>query len=189
MKTMKKTPSTHLFLTIALVMLVVPTFADWPQRRGPMNDGVSTETNWSHVWPKEGPRVLWKGSVGIGFSAMTVSTDRVFTIGNTNDQDAVFCLNAQTGETVWRFAYPEPLNPKMYEGGPNSTPTIHGDKLLVISRTGKLLCLQAVSGALVWSNNLATYVKTDNGNWGAGGSPVVRGSKVRRNADHLSASS
>ena len=175
---MRKTASTHILLTLALVMLTVPSFADWPQRRGPMNDGISTETHWSHDWPEEGPRVLWKGSVGIGFSAVAISSYRAFTIGNFNDQDAVVCLNAMTGEALWKFAYPEPLNPKMYEGGPNSTPTVSDDKLLVVSRTGKLLCLQKGSGTLVWSNNLAVYVEKDNGNWGAGGSPVVRGSNV-----------
>lgn len=152
--------------------------ADWPQRRGPSNDGRSAETNWSHDWPKEGPRVLWQAAAGTGFSAVTVAGGRAFTMGNTQDQDSVLCLDAETGAAMWTFSYPEPLNPKMYEGGPNSTPTVHGGRVLVASRTGKVFCLQAAGGTLVWSNNVAGFVNARNGDWGTGGSPLVSGSRV-----------
>ncbi len=153
-------------------------FADWPQRRGPSNDGISTETNWSHTWPTEGPAVLWKAAVGTGFSAITVADGRAFTMGNTNEQDSVYCLDARSGEPVWTFSYDEALNPKMYEGGPNSTPTIHGDRVLVASRTGKVFCLNAGNGTLVWSNNVASFVNAKNGDWGVGGAPLVSEARV-----------
>jgi len=168
---------TLLASVVTLTGPILPA-ADWPQRRGASNDGISAETNWSHDWPKEGPRVLWRTAVGTGFSAITVAGGRAFTMGNTNDQDTVFCVNAQTGESVWSFSYAEPLNPKMYEGGPNSTPTVHGEQLLVASRTGKVFCLAAAKGTVVWSNNVAQSVNAKNGEWGVGGSPLVSGARV-----------
>lgn len=152
--------------------------ADWPQRRGPANDGISAESDWTHTWPKEGPPVLWKSSVGTGFSAVTVANSLACTIGNTNGDETVLSVDALTGEPKWTFSYREPLNPKMYEGGPNSTPTTHRGQVLVASRTGKVFCLDAAKGVLVWSNDLARYVNSNNGDWGVGGSPLVSGSRV-----------
>lgn len=169
------------FVTSALFACGAHAEADWSQRRGPANDGISSETNWVHEWPKEGPRVLWKSNVGTGYSAVSVANGRAFTIGNTNDADAVFCVDAQTGLPVWKFAYPEPLNPKMYEGGPNSTPTVKGKRVFVASRTGKIFCLESTNGGLIWSNNLAAYVGAKNGDWGLGGSPLVSGTRVYLN--------
>jgi len=47
--------------------------ADWPCFRGPNHDGISTE---AIVWPKTGPRQVWKINVGIGHSALAVVGDR-----------------------------------------------------------------------------------------------------------------
>ena len=38
--------------------------ADWPQRRGPANDGTSTESSWVHDWPAKNSAALWKTRVG-----------------------------------------------------------------------------------------------------------------------------
>ena len=168
---------------LALVVLsaLAPThqaLGDWPQRRGPANNGISAESGWTHTWPKEGPPLLWSSSVGTGFSAVTVANGLAYTLGNTNGNETVFAFDALTGAAKWNFSYPEPLNPKMYEGGPNSTPTVHRGQLLVTSRTGKVFCLDAAKGSLVWSNDLARYVDSKNGDWGVGGSPLVSGSRL-----------
>src|SRR5689334_22000460 len=54
---------------------------DWPHWRGPNFNGISTEKAWSAQWPPEGPKVLWKASVGIGFSSISVAQGRVYTMG------------------------------------------------------------------------------------------------------------
>ena len=41
-----------------------PPGKDWPQWRGPDRNGISVETGWKTAWPKEGPKQLWKVSVG-----------------------------------------------------------------------------------------------------------------------------
>src|SRR5438128_12405597 len=63
--------------------------ADWPCFRGPNHDGISTE---SIVWPKGGPRQVWKINVGIGHSALAVIGDRGYTMGNANETDTVFSI-------------------------------------------------------------------------------------------------
>ncbi|NDC79216.1 MAG: alcohol dehydrogenase, partial [Chitinophagia bacterium] len=110
--------------------------ADWPQYRGPQHDGVSRETIDVGSWAQAAPRRLWKASVGIGFSGVTVSGGRVFTTGNNGlkkgGQDTVYCLDEATGRQIWAFSYPQDLDPKYYDGGPGATPTVVGDKVFIV---------------------------------------------------------
>ncbi|MDQ1326961.1 MAG: outer membrane protein assembly factor BamB, partial [Candidatus Poribacteria bacterium] len=75
----------------------VNTKYDWYQWRGPNRDGVSSEKDWLITWTEDNPKQLWKVSVGTGFSAVSVSKDRVYTMGNANKTDTVYCLDANTG--------------------------------------------------------------------------------------------
>jgi hypothetical protein len=60
--------------------------SDWSRWRGSNNDGVSTETGWLANWPKEGPKILWKASVGVGCSAVSVSSGKAYTMGNVDSK-------------------------------------------------------------------------------------------------------
>ena len=42
---------------------------DWPHFRGPDRNGISSEKDWLGAWPDDGPKVLWRASVGTGFSS------------------------------------------------------------------------------------------------------------------------
>ena len=51
--------------------------ADWPCWRGPERNGVSREAGWACEWNTNGLPVLWRASVGKGFSSCAVSGNRV----------------------------------------------------------------------------------------------------------------
>ncbi len=150
----------------------------WPQRRGPLNNGISSETDWSNDWGVDGPSIAWKAQVGVGFSGLSVAGSRAFTMGNAADHDSVIALESTTGAELWRFAYPEALNSKMYEGGPNSTPTIDGDLVFSVSRSGKVHTLDAASGVVRWQVDLPSTVGKTKNDWGVSGSPLVMGDRV-----------
>ena len=40
----------------------------------------------------------WKTNIGIGFSSITVAEDRIYTVGNRDNIDTVYCLSAAKGE-------------------------------------------------------------------------------------------
>src|SRR5206468_8097617 len=119
-----------------------PSAADWPQWRGPARNGTSSETVGA-TWPADGPPVLWRASVGTGFSSFSISQGRVYTIGNANDQDTLWCFDAGTGKQIWKHTYDAKLGPQYYEGGPSSTPTVEADRLFTISKWGDVFCLDA----------------------------------------------
>src|SRR5437762_10515258 len=78
---------------------------DWPRWRGPDLNGISKESGWTTSWPAEGPKQLWKAQVGIGFSSVTVANGRVFTIGNSNETDTIFCFEESSGKELWKHSY------------------------------------------------------------------------------------
>jgi outer membrane protein assembly factor BamB len=148
--------------SILLPALVVLTIAgrpaagsDWPNYRGPDHNGISQETNWSSDWGTDGPKVLWKKSIGIGFSTTAVAGGRAYNMGNSNkNADTVYCFDAQTGRELWKHSYPCPLEPKSYEGGTLSTPTVDAGKVYTLSKMGDLFCLDAAGGKVLWQKQL-----------------------------------
>jgi len=152
--------------------------ADWPNYRGPNHDGISSETDWQSQWGDSGPAVLWKGSVGIGFSTFAIANGRAYTMGNTggnNSTDIVFCLDAETGKEIWKHSYPCPLEPKSYEGGTLSTPTVDSGRVYTLSKMGDLFCLDAATGKVLWQKQLNKEMGFELPTWHFASSPLIVG--------------
>ncbi len=168
----------RLLLSLPLFFSTVAHPADWPHWRGPARNGISKETGWKSDWPAEGPPVLWKANVGIGFASFTVAAGRVYTTGFAKEEDTVFCFDAATGKVIWKHAYPSELGDKYYEGGTSATPTIAGGKVYQLSRWGDAMCLDAATGKVVWSKNPAEENDLPIPDWGFAGSPLAHGDLV-----------
>ena len=168
------------WIAAAVLLAATSPAADWPQWRGLNRDGVSSETV-SASWPSDGPKVLWRASVGTGFSSISVSHGRAYTMGNTNAEDTIWCFEAGTGKRIWQHTYPAPLSPQWYEGGPGSTPTVSGDRVFTISKWGDVFCLDAAKGTVLWQRDLRRDGVKPN-RWGFAGSPLVWGDLVILNA-------
>ena len=156
--------------------------ADWPWFRGADYNGVSAEKNWLGTWPGGQPKSLWKKNVGTGYSSMTVADGRVYTLGNANNTDTLYCFDAGTGAGVWTFPYAQKLDPKYYEGGPSATPTVAGGRVYSISKQGEVFCLDAATGREVWRKNIKQEFGLAEPEWGFAGSPLIDGDRVFLNA-------
>ncbi len=153
---------------------------DWPGWRGPQRTGIAVELGWTPSWP-DAPKILWRASVGKGFSSLAVSKERVFTMGNQEDVDSVFCLDAESGEVLWRHSYPCPLTPLSYEGGPSATPLVDDQRVYSLSKWGHLFCLDAATGKVLWSKKFAPAPRKEGDyqvDWGYAASPLVLGEKL-----------
>jgi outer membrane protein assembly factor BamB len=113
---------------------------------------------------------------------VTVAEGRLFTMGNDNNQDTIFCLDARTGEMLWTHTYREKRAPKFYEGGPSATPTVDGPQVFTFSKSGVVHCLDVESGEVVWTVDLADALELKPPMWGFAGSPLVRDDLLILNA-------
>ena len=169
--------------SVLSVLSVVNLFAaDWPHWRGPNLDGISTETGWRSDWRDADPEILWKTNVGIGFSAVAVADNRLFTLGNQDNTETVYAIDATTGNELWSHSYPCALEPKYFEGGPLSTPTVDGDTVYTISREGHLFAFDAASGKIRWQKKIPEDFGLTPPGWGFAGSPLVHGELLLLNA-------
>jgi len=174
-------PSVIRILVVGIAVTDPATADDWYRWRGPSLDGVSTEKNWRSHWPEGEPKPSWTTNVGTGFSSFVVKGDLAYTTGHLEDADVVFCLSAQTGQTIWKFGYPAALDDRDFEGGPTSTPTLDDDRLYVLSRVGEVFCLDAMSGELRWTKQVADEADVRLPGWGFAASPLIIGEKLLLN--------
>jgi outer membrane protein assembly factor BamB len=165
-------------LAVLAGSLLTVTALDWPQWRGPNRDGISQESGWLTAWPAAGPKKVWSGKVGVGYSTVSVSNGRLYTMGNNADVDAVYCLDANTGAEIWKHTYACPAKDPNGYHGTRCTPTVDGKLVYTVSRAGHLFCLDAGSGKVVWSKEFAKDFGAQAPKWGFSGSPLVEGDRL-----------
>lgn len=176
--------------TLALsVFIAAPAAhaADWPQYRGPNQDGVSAEKLALTQWPAAGLRQVWKVPTPGGFSSFAVADGKVFTVVRRmtegNDLETCVALDGQTGKELWAA----PLSLAKYDGGgdsggggdgPRSTPTYNAGRVYVFDSRLVLKCLDATKGQRIWRRDL---VKENRGAvmpWQNAAAPVIEGDLV-----------
>jgi outer membrane protein assembly factor BamB len=168
----------------------LPGTGDWPQWRGPGRDGLCTESVALRAeWPREGPPVLWRKTIGRGFSSVAVAGGRLYTMaeeappagpGDTAAspaQEAVLCWDALTGRELWRFRYPGHYEER-FGSGPRSTPAVADGLVYAVGPTGIFHCLRADTGKEVWRHDLAEEFHSRPSRYGVSFSPLVDGDRV-----------
>ena len=169
-----------LFFSVASFAKVARNF-DWYQWRGPDRNGLSSEKGWMTAWQEGGPKQLWKTSVGTGFSAVSVSKGRVYTIGNASKKDTVFCFDAETGKEIWKYSYPCEETGDF--AGPASTPTVDSKRVYTFSRQSDLFCFDSVTGKVIWTRNIQKEFGSKSPEWRYSSSPLILGKMVIVDAD------
>jgi outer membrane protein assembly factor BamB len=171
-----------LLLAISLLFISGARAGDWPQWLGAQRDGIWRETGLLEKFPPGGPKVMWRTSLGIGYSGPAVAGDRVFVmdLDRPTDQNGkplratrkgvpgterVLCLSAADGHVLWKHAYDCPYTIS-YPGGPRITPTVEHDRVYVLGAMGNLAALGTADGKLAWSKNLVEQYKIEVPVWG-----------------------
>jgi outer membrane protein assembly factor BamB len=173
----------------ALVLLVLCSTesaaqagGEWPQWRGPNRDGVSKETGLLKQWPESGPPLAWKATgAGRGYSSMSVSKGRLYTMGLRGEREFVIAFDFKTGKEVWATPHGAPFRNDRGDG-PRGTPTVDGDRVYALGGSGDLTALDAATGKVVWTMNVLQKFGGANITWGISESPLVVGEKLLVNA-------
>jgi outer membrane protein assembly factor BamB len=182
-------------LTLVVAVLAFPVFADdWPQWLGPKRDGVWREDGLVEKFPPGGPKKVWSVKVGGGYAGPAVADDRVFVTDRTLDEgqktpeggftvtevgggERVLCLDAKTGNELWKHSYPCKYKVQ-YSSGPRCTPTVDGDRVYTLGAMGDLRCLKVSDGSLVWKKNFVTDYEARVPVWGFAAHPLIDGDQL-----------
>lgn len=147
----------------------------WPEYRGPKRDGISRETGWFGDGEAE---MVWKANIGAGFASIAVANGRAYAMGNSNNQDTVYCFDAANGNGIWKYSYACELMDKQHEGGPSATPTVSDGVVYTYSKMGHLNALDAASGKVIWSKNIPQELGGQIPTWGISSTPAVAGDAI-----------
>ena len=171
-------------LSLLLALLTNTSFlfaadADWPQWRGPGRDDISTETGLLKAWPAGGPTLAWKATgVGGGFSSVAVVGDRIYTMGDGNEQSAVLCLDAKDGKTLWSTKVGSIGGGGGYPGT-RCTPAVSDGLVVALGQFGDIVCVKADDGKEVWRKNMdKDFGGKMMSGWGYAESPLIDGDRV-----------
>ena len=149
---------------------------DWPQFRGQNRDGVSAEKGLLSTWTGDGPPLEWKAAgCGRGYSSVAIADGKVFTQGDRGQEGFVIAFDAEGGRELWATPFSQPWS----GGGPNSTPTVDGDRVYALSCHGDLVCLDAADGSQKWKKNFAQdFGGTMMSGWGFSESVLIDGDRL-----------
>ncbi len=160
---------------------------DWPQWRGAERLGLWTETGILHAFPDEGLTVTWRVPINAGYSGPAVADGRVFVLDYVetearvmNGTERLLALSEETGELLWTHEWATSYRMLMftYATGPRATPTVDGDRVYVTGATGRIICLDTETGAVIWDKDTVVEYDTHIPVWGTSSAPLVDGDRV-----------
>lgn len=150
----------------------------WPHLRGPNYNSTCDETGLAENWPEEGPLVLWVKEIGQGYSSFSAVGGRIWTQRQTPYAQTVMCMDGSTGRPIWEYKYGWPYQAAGMYPGPRATPTWNDGKIYFAGPQGKVGCLQADDGHLLWSVNVNEAYGGRGTDFGYSCSPTVIDGKV-----------
>lgn len=152
---------------------------DWPQWGGPEGDCVWRETGIVERLPSGLLPRKWSTPIGEGYSGPAVADGRVYVTDRMNEAgtERVLCLDAETGEVIWKHEYAVRYTIS-YPAGPRATPTVDSGRVYTVGAQGHLFCFDAVDGDVLWRKNFVEDFETQLPTWGMAAAPVVDGNRL-----------
>lgn len=171
----------RLLATAFALAVAVPAFAEnWPQWRGPKNNGLSAETGLPTEWT-EVKNVVWTAPMpGRGGATPCIWGDRIF-LSSTSDEGAdlvALCLDT-AGKEVWRKVVGKgQVNARKDEGDAASpSPVTDGKHVWFLFGTGDMACL-GLDGKEVWRVNLEKRLGKFQFDFGLHSTPALHEGKL-----------
>ncbi|MCU0709631.1 MAG: PQQ-like beta-propeller repeat protein, partial [Pirellula sp.] len=146
-------------------------------------DGQAAPQGRLKTWPEGGPNLKWNyKNAGLGYSTVSTSNGRLFTMGQRGDDCVAICLDSSTGKELWVQRIDRGTKKDDYltewGGGPRGSPVVDGNLVYFLSDLGELACLQADTGAKVWSVNFVKDLGGKVPQWGYSESVLIDGNRV-----------
>ncbi len=150
-----------------------PDGGDWSDFRG---KGRAGQSDWVPDTLPNKPELVWKRQLSGPSNAGVAATSTHVIVGDkdaTGKLDVFRCLNADTGEQLWRIAYPA-AGKMDNTNAPRATAVVSADgKVYTLGAFGDLCCTRLDTGHVVWRRNLAKDYHAKVPTWGYCSTPLL----------------
>ena len=151
---------------------------DYPQFLGQNRNGVISTTQLKLDWESSPPKLVWRRSVGAGWSGFAIAGNSAITQEQEDDWEKVVCYELHTGDVQWSHKDNARYHAPPAGLGPRATPTISGNRVYTVGSTGILNCLDFETGEQLWTTNIFEEHEAEAPPWGVSISPLVFGELV-----------
>jgi len=146
---------------------------EWPRFRGARFDNSAVGPPVTDSPPDAETKVLWSVSLGEGYAGAAVSGGRVYVLDYLEDEraDALRCFSLGNGEEIWRRWYRVDI--KRNHGRSRTVPSVADGYAVTIGPECHVMCVDAETGDLLWTLDLAADFGTEVPLWYTGQCPLI----------------
>jgi outer membrane protein assembly factor BamB len=161
-------------LLSALLLSSAKASEDWPQFRGPTQQGWAESADLPTTW-SETQNIVWKTAIpGLGWSSPVILDQQIWMTTATNDGKSLraVCVDQNTGKITHDVeVFPETeLEPKnSFNSYASPTPVLEHGRVYVTFGTYGSACIDTNTGDVLWKNN---SLRLDHKE-GPGSSPIL----------------
>jgi outer membrane protein assembly factor BamB len=169
------------FFVAFLVSTLASAAEGWPCWRGPNADGAWNPKDIPADFARKEPVRLWKKEISAGFGGVTASGGRVYVMDRLKtpkEIERILCFDAESGSNIWQHSWEVSYGTMEYGTGPRSSVNITDGRAYALGATGVALCLDAVTGKVVWQVDTVKTFGAEIPTWGFAASPVIDGNRV-----------
>ena len=150
----------------------------WNQFRGPVRNGIASDTGLLRTFPEQGPKVLWTKKLGEGHAGAAVYKGQVYVVDYNQEkrEDVIRCFSLDNGEDIWSYTYYVKI--KTNHGMSRTIPSVTDEYVVSIGPMCHVVCLDAGTGNLIWKKDLVKEYGATVPPWYAGQCPLIDGDSV-----------
>ena len=168
-------------ITLALAV-GIQAAPDWPQFLGSERNGVYRGPALAETWGANGPRVVWRKTIGQGLSGPVVAQGRLILFHRVSNREVVESFDALTGAAQWQYGYPTTYRDDFgFDEGPRAVPVVADGVVYTFGAEGQLHAIDLAKGTRIWSEDTKKRFSVPKGFFGAAGSPLVENGRVLAN--------
>lgn len=156
-----------------------PLTESWPRFRGADFDNISkSDIRLLDKFPASGPKVVWTKDLGEGHAGAAIYQGLVYLLDYDEEMrsDMLQCFELTSGKEVWRRWYKVSL--KRNHGMSRTIPAVNEKFILTIGPGGHVMCLDRVSGDLLWGLDISRAYDSEIPFWYTGQCPLLDGDEA-----------
>lgn len=151
----------------------------WPRFRGPDFDNIKKQSiPLIDKFEDGNPKIQWTADLGEGHAGAAIFKGLVYVMDYDEEQkaDMLRCFSLKDGKEVWRRWYN--VNIKRNHGMSRTVPAVTENYILTIGPRSHVMCVDRLTGDLLWGLNIEEKYETDIPFWYTGQCPLIYQNKA-----------